>query len=882
MKNSIQRRTLAALSIVLLLLPQTIDAQTQTQPTTKRFELTIDSIMRGAALVGYTPTDVRWSQDNMRVYFRWKAATEPRLKEMDTYVVNRDGTNLRKLSEEEARNAPPANGELSKDKRWTIFAEEGDIYLYEHARGARRQVTRTTETETNPHFTRDGRRIYFTRQNNLYMLSLEGGLLEQLTDIRLGGGGGQTAGGGGGQRQGGASESQQQQGRGTESQEVLKREERELIDAVRERAARREEQEAKRRARERRKPFNISAGQVVSNLTLSPDGAYVVVTISEQASAAKTTIVPNYVTESAYTEDIQSRTKVGDAQGRTRMVVISVETGDARNVEHGQRMEAAPVVRTRTEQNATEQVERERGAPQTQQQTPPTREGQQQSQGQTQGQQQGQQTPPRTQTESTAQTSTQARERDVQLFQLQWSEDGQHAAMLARSADNKDRWVLLFEPATGKTRVLVALHDDAWTNGPGAFTLGWLPDNRRVYFESEQDGFAHLYTVSIDAGSTPVQLTRGTFEVSDVRLSQDKTKFYFTSSEVSFAERHLYSMPTAGGTPVRLTSMPGNNAADISPDERMLALVSSYSNRPPELYLQAANAPTSPAKQVTTSPIPEFFTHNWIDPPIVRIRARDGQTIHARLYKPARPNGAAVLFVHGAGYLQNVHKWWSSYYREYMFHHLLMERGYTVLDIDYRGSAGYGRDWRTGIYRHMGGKDLTDHVDAARYLVAEHNIDAKRIGLYGGSYGGFITLMAMFTEPDVFAAGAALRPVTDWAHYNHPYTSNILNLPQSDLEAYKRSSPIYFAEGLRGALLICHGMVDTNVHFQDTVRLTQRLIELRKENWELAPYPVEDHAFERDTSWADEYKRILKLFSENLHPDSGSPPARHSNSRINR
>jgi dipeptidyl aminopeptidase/acylaminoacyl peptidase len=124
--------------------------------------------------------------------------------------------------------------------------------------------------------------------------------------------------------------------------------------------------------------------------------------------------------------------------------------------------------------------------------------------------------------------------------------------------------------------------------------------------------------------------------------------------------------------------------------------------------------------------------------------------------------------------------------------------------------------------------------------------------------------MAMFTTPDTFAAGAALRPVTDWAHYNHGYTSNILNVPASDLEAYKKSSPIYFAEGLKHALLICHGMVDTNVHFQDTVRLVQRLIELRKENWEVAVYPVEDHGFVRPTSWADEYKRIFKLFEENL------------------
>ena len=134
-------------------------------------------------------------------------------------------------------------------------------------------------------------------------------------------------------------------------------------------------------------------------------------------------------------------------------------------------------------------------------------------------------------------------------------------------------------------------------------------------------------------------------------------------------------------------------------------------------------------------------------------------------------------------------------------------------------------------------------------------------------------LVVLASAPDIFAAGAALRPVTDWAHYNHPYTANILNEPQDDPEAYRRSSPIYFASGLKGSLLICHGMVDTNVHFQDTVRLAERLIELRKENWELAAYPVEDHSFERADSWADEYKRILKLFSERLRPDAPLPPA---------
>ena len=199
-----------------------------------------------------------------------------------------------------------------------------------------------------------------------------------------------------------------------------------------------------------------------------------------------------------------------------------------------------------------------------------------------------------------------------------------------------------------------------------------------------------------------------------------------------------------------------------------------------------------------------------------------------------------------------------------MFHILLVDYGYTVLDIDYRGSAGYGRDWRTAIYRYMGGKDLSDQVDGAKLLVEKFNVDPKRIGIYGGSYGGFITLMAMFTEPGVFAAGASLRPVTDWAHYNHPYTSNILNIPQADSLAYVRSSPIYHAEGLEGALLMCHGMIDTNVHFQDVVRLSQRLIELGKENWEVAIYPLEGHGFREPSSWTDEYRRIFKLFETHL------------------
>ncbi|MDT7808036.1 MAG: hypothetical protein QOJ70_1849 [Acidobacteriota bacterium] len=896
--QNFRRAAVACAVACALLFQQAFAQQQQSQAPAKTFELTVDSIMRGPDLVGYAPTGVYWSQDSRRVFFRWKRAGEPRLKEMSLYVVNADGTGLRKLTDEEVRTSPPAVGELSKDKRLTVFTDEGDVFIYDHEKGERRQLTRTVDAESNAHFTRDQRGVYFTRQNNLYVMSLDGGSLEQLTDIRVAGGDVTANAARGVQGSGGVVAARA--GAASESQEFVRKEERQLLEAVRERAEQREEQERQRRERDkdRRKPLTLAAGQSVASLQLSPDGSNVVVTVSEPAQG-KNTIVPNFVTEAGYTEDIQGRTKVGDVQGRTRFGLVSVTTGEVKWVETGLRAEVAPRVQTRTEQNTTESAERERGvegsARQTTGQAQQIQGGQSsaQSQQQTvaQAQSQQQSPPARTQAQQT-EASAQARDREVQLFQLQWSDDGAHAALLARSADNKDRWVMSLDPSTGKTRVLARLHDDAWVGGPGSFTLGWLPDNRRVYFVSERDGWAHLYTVGVD-GSEPTQLTTGRFEVSDVRLSADKTKFYFTSSEGSFFERHLYSIALDGGARTRLTTMPGNNQVDISPDERTLAVVRSYSNRPPELYIQpnrpapqtntnarAVNSQppdsqSAEVKRVTTSPTPEFFTYNWSDPPIVNFRARDGATVYGRLYKPAVPvrGGPAVIFVHGAGYLQDVTKWWSSYYREYMFHHLLAERGFTVLSIDYRGSAGYGRDWRTGIYRHMGGKDLDDNVDAVRYLVAEQGVDPRRVGLYGGSYGGFITLMAMFTTPDIFAAGAALRPVTDWAHYNHPYTANILNEPQDDPVAYRQSSPIYFAAGLKGQLLICHGMVDTNVHFQDTVRLVERLIELRKENWELAAYPVEDHSFDRADSWADEYKRILKLFTERLQVDASVPRA---------
>jgi dipeptidyl aminopeptidase/acylaminoacyl peptidase len=413
---------------------------------------------------------------------------------------------------------------------------------------------------------------------------------------------------------------------------------------------------------------------------------------------------------------------------------------------------------------------------------------------------------------------------------------------------------------------LDAEHDTAWVGGPCGECGGWYDHGRRVWYVSEADGFSHLYTVALD-GTGKRQLTHGRWEVRDVSLSPDEKWFYLHTNEISPFEQQLYRLPASGGEMQRLTERSGKHAGVVSPDGRLIADVYSYVNRPPDLFLLEAK-PGAEMSQLTTSPSAEWLSFPWIVPAIIMIPASDGVQVPAHIYKPAdmhaQPNGAAVIFVHGAGYLHNVGNFWSEYPREYMFNQFLASKGYVVLDLDYRGSDGYGRDWRTAIYRHMGGRDLQDQVDASKYLTANYHIDPERVGIYGGSYGGFITLMALFTEPKHFGAGAALRSVTDWAHYNAGYTSEILNLPQNDTLAYRQSSPIYFAEGLEDPLLMAHGMVDTNVHFQDIVRLTERLIELGKTRWELAAYPVESHGFVQPSSWTDEYRRIFALFERYL------------------
>ncbi|MEJ2538591.1 MAG: prolyl oligopeptidase family serine peptidase [Gemmatimonadota bacterium] len=793
------------------------------------FGLSIRHIMQGPELVGEPPTDIRWSDDGDRVYFRWRPGGEG-LEERELYRVRADGSGLERVPEPELETAALISGagEMSRDGGRKLVAYDGDLYLIEREGLGVRRLTETRDGEAQPTWTPGEDAVLYRSGLNLFRLDLESGAVRQITDIRMG------------------TPPSDEEAEGHRA--FLEAQQEELFEYIRRQKARDAEEEARNEARTagEPEPLYLGNGERLQEMSPSPNGAWVLVSAVRPASDAQRTMVPFWVTESGYTEPREVRTKVGDEPGSARLGLVETATGEV------SWLEADPDILTATGVGG-DRVDEAASS------------GRESGSGDDAG--------------------------DVRKWSVGvrgWNDAGSHALLYHRSDDDTE-WVLsVLDAATGAVEILARHRDDAWVGGPCGFgCVGWFPDRNTVYYVSESTGYAHVYRVDSD-GSDRRALTSGEWEVLDLELSPDRDRFFVTTNEGSPFDQHIGWL-SFDGERTYLTAGPGRYAGTLSPDGERIAVVHDIANHPPELYLAEVDdladaaedaGDAAPEAQVATmaeamvrvtrSPVDGWAAFPWIHPEIVRFPARDGMAVPARIYRPrdvgGTPNGAAVIFVHGAGYLHNVHNYWSSYYREYMFHHLLAAQGYTVLDIDYRGSAGYGSEWRTAIYRFMGGQDLTDQEDGARWLVANEGIDPDRIGIYGGSYGGFITLMALTTGDQLFKSGAALRSVTDWAHYNDGYTSNILNDPQEDREAYVRSSPIYHVENFRPDqhMLILHGMVDTNVHFSDVVRYAQRLIELGKENWEFAVYPVENHGFVEPSSWTDEYRRIFELFERTI------------------
>lgn len=718
------------------------------------------------------------------------------------YFITTTNLKPQKLGKEAERDLPSFRGTLNQAKTKKLYEKNGDLFLLEIKSGKTKQITNTLDRESNVNFTANENAVVYQRGDNLYEQSLVSGELLQLTNFTR--------------------SKKRPDPRLNAQEKWLKQEQIALFDIVKKEEKLAKENKTEEKFKEAKRPKEISLDEaVVNGLQLSPDGTYITYRLLRKAEA-KNTDVPNYMDASGFTTDIPGRTKVGAPQSTSETVIFNLlkDTAYTINVSKIPGIKDLPdYVKDYPKQLAERQKKNE--------------------------------------------------DRIVSVGNPIWNKNGTKAVLTVNAQDNKDRWLMELNPADGSLTLLDRQRDEAWVGGPGiggsygGGGLGFINDET-IYYQSEASGYSHIYTQNIHT-KEKTQITTGNWEVQTLQVSNDLKSFYFTANIDHPGITHFYKIDINGGKATKITNMKGGNEVSLSPDEKYLAIRYSYSNKPWELFLQASK-PDAKVETITKSTSKEFDSYPWREPEMITFKNRFGTTVHARLYQSKNPDAAkpAIIFVHGAGYLQNVHYRWSTYFREYMFHNFLADNGYTVLDIDYTGSSGYGRDFRTGIYRHMGGKDLSDQVDGAKMLTEKYGINPKHIGLYGGSYGGFITLMAMFNEPDVFAAGAGLRSVTDWAHYNHGYTSNILNEPYNDEKAYALSSPINFASGLKGNLLLCHGMVDVNVNFQDIVRLSQKLIELKKENWELAVYPVEDHGFEEPSSWRDEYSRIYKLFERSL------------------
>lgn len=222
------------------------------------------------------------------------------------------------------------------------------------------------------------------------------------------------------------------------------------------------------------------------------------------------------------------------------------------------------------------------------------------------------------------------------------------------------------------------------------------------------------------------------------------------------------------------------------------------------------------------------------------------------------------MFVYGVGYLQNVYQCYLVYFCEQMFYNLLVQKGYIVLDMDYRGSEGYGCDWCMVIYCNMGYLELEDYKDGLDWLVDIQQGDCDYVGIYGGFYGGFMIFMVLFCVLGIFKVGVVLCLVVDWYNYNYGYISNIFNILDIDLEVYCVFLLIEYVQNLQDNLLIVYGMMDDNVFFQDLVNLIQCLIELYKDNWLIVLYLLECYGYVCVDFWLDQYKCIFKLFEQNL------------------
>jgi dipeptidyl aminopeptidase/acylaminoacyl peptidase len=709
----------------------------------------------------------------------------------------------RRVGDAELSKLDSANVVYNRERTRSLLLRNGDLFERDLKSGALTQVTRGSNGLAAPQYSADGRAVQFRVGHEWLVWDRASRLISPIAVPRA-----------------------SKDPAAAPDNDAMRAMQLRLITTLKrqkdDRDANRDRAEEERRADATRAPAPIYLGDkvVIEGSALSPDGRWLLlVTAPKAGEKGRVGKMPRYVTESGYEEFDDQRTRVGRNLPSPHLLKLVDLT--TRKV-HDLSFDALPGIAASgsVAMRAAQKIEPLKG------------------------------------------------NRPVRIADdgnsLRWSANGAKAAVMVRAIDNKDRWIATVDLAAAKLNPVHRITDTAWVNS-SYNDFGWLPDNGTLWYLSEESGYSHLY--AMDASGKARALTTGKWEATNVTWSADGATAYLMCNRQTPGTFEVCAVSAKDAATREVTALEGVERFALSPDERKLLVHYSSSYVPAQL----ATIPVSggAAVKLTDTRSADYKARTWIEPQYVAVPSTHGaDPVWAKLYRPAQLEAGKkypiVMFVHGAGYLQNVHKRFPNYFREQMFHNLLVERGYIVLDMDYRASKGYGSKWRTAIYRQMGHPELEDYIDGVNWLVANQQGDAKNVGIYGGSYGGFMTFMALMRAPDTFHAGAALRPVTDWTNYNHNYTSNILNTPDLDPAAYRKSSPIEYADQLRGHLLISHGMVDDNVFYQDSVRLTQRLIELKKDNWELASYPLERHAFVQPESWYDQYRRIFQLFERSL------------------
>ncbi|MFT4198961.1 MAG: S9 family peptidase [Pseudoxanthomonas sp.] len=764
---------------------------------------TLEQVMADPDWIGPPVEAPRWSWDGRTVEYDLKRAGS---QVRDSFRIDAGGGAPRPVADSERDTL--TGEQIAYDARHSrrAFVRNGDIFVQSLRNGALTQLTRTLEEESRPQFGSDGGLVW-RAGNDWYRWTADGGV-----------------------RQAGVPKAEDDPDKEPPRDGLREQQLRLLSTLASDRAqhqALQAQEQAWRKADPSRAPAPVYLGKdvTIADSALSPDGRWLlVVTQAKDAEAGKVYKLPKYVTESGYAETQEARTLVGrNPPVAQKLWLADLSSGSLRELS----FDTLPGIAA----DPLAELRKAAGAP-------PLKGNR----------------PLRVETDG-----------DGGGAAIHWSGDGQNAAVLLRAVDNKDRWIATVDLASARLVSRHRLSDPAWINW--SFNdFGWLADNRTLWLLSEESGWSQLYTQQGDAA--PKRRTRGDWEVSAPVPSADGESFFFLCNRAAPGRYEVCRHDLKTDTTREVTALDGGVAAFVpSPDGRQLLVQHSQPYVPAQLAVVPASG--GAARELTDTRSEAYKAVPWVQPQLVQVPSRHGAGhVWGKLYAPAALEPGRkypiVMFVHGAGYLQNVSMQYPSYFREQMFHSLLVQKGYLVLDLDYRASAGYGRAWRTAIYRNMGHPELDDYLDGLEWLVREHQGDRERAGIYGGSYGGFLTYMAMFRAAGVFKAGAALRPVADWTQYNHEYTSNILNTPDLDPQAYRTSSPIEYAVGLQGRLLIAHGVIDDNVFFKDSIDMAQKLIELHKDGWELAPYPLERHGFVHPDSWLDEYRRVFKLFDDTL------------------